>query len=104
MSLTYPQQTNPSINPAQALFASIANAGKPQGKTEFENMKVYNEDGVWLFNISYTKETTDYTIAVLEGLKSIGAIGKYTNEATERAVVDSTNIKNIFQTLTQPQA
>ena len=98
------QENQTQINPAQALFASIANAGKPQGKTEFENMKVYNEDGVWLFNISYTKETTDYTLAVLEGLKSIGAIGKYTNEATERAVVDSTNIKNVFASLVQPQA
>ena len=97
--------TNPTqINPAQALFASIANAGKPQGKTEFKNMKVYDTNGKWCNNVSYTAETEEFTLAMLAGNKALGVIGHYTDEATEREVLDSTNIKSIFHTLTQPQA
>ncbi len=74
---------------------------------EFKTYKLYvegdsvNPNGIWLANISFTKETEEAGIELLNGLQKVGALKSYisSDETIDRVAPKASDIKSIFAKL-----
>ena len=74
---------------------------------EFKTYKLYvegdsvNPNGIWLANISFTKETEEAGIELLNGLQNVGALKSYisSDETIDRVAPKASDIKSIFAKL-----
>ena len=74
---------------------------------EFKTYKIYvegdsvNPNGIWLANISFTKETEEAGIELLNGLQNVGALKSYisSDETIDRVAPKASDIKSIFAKL-----
>ena len=80
---------------------------KGKNAVEFKSFKVYTEgdttnpNGIWLGNISFTKETEEAGLELLKGLVAVGALKSYisSDEESTRIAPNANNIKSIFAKL-----
>ena len=78
-----------------------------KNQVEFKTYKLYvegdsvNPNGIWLANISFTKETEEAGIELLNGLQSVGALKSYisSDETVDRIAPKANDIKSIFAKL-----
>ena len=76
-----------------------------KNQVEFKTYKLYvecedsvNPNGIWLANISFTKETEEAGIELLNGLQNVGALKSYisSDETIDRIAPKASDIKSIF--------
>ena len=79
-----------------------------KNQVEFKTYKLYvegedsvNPNGIWLANISFTKETEEAGIELLNGLQNVGALKSYisSDETIDRIAPKASDIKSIFAKL-----
>ena len=82
-----------------------------KNQVEFKTYKLYVEGdsvnpngilyGIWLANISFTKETEEAGIELLNGLQNVGALKSYisSDETIDRIAPKASDIKSIFAKL-----
>ena len=82
-----------------------------KNQVEFKTYKLYVEGdsvnpngilyGIWLANISFTKETEEAGIELLNGLQKVGALKSYisSDETIDRIAPKASDIKSIFAKL-----
>ena len=78
-----------------------------KNQVEFKTYKLYvegdsvNPNGIWLANISFTKETEEAGIELLNGLQNVGALKSYisSDETIDRIAPKASDIKSIFTKL-----
>ena len=82
-----------------------------KNQVEFKTYRIYVEGdsvnpngilyGIWLANISFTKETEEAGIELLNGLQNVGALKSYisSDETIDRVAPKSSDMKAIFAKL-----
>ena len=79
-----------------------------KNQVEFKTYKLYvegedsvNPNGIWLANISFTKETEEAGIELLNGLQNVGALKSYisSDETIDRIAPKANDMKAIFAKL-----
>ena len=78
-----------------------------KNQVEFKTYKMYTEgdttnpNGIWLGNISFTKETEEAGIELLNGLQNVGALKSYisSDETIDRVAPKASDMKSIFAKL-----
>ena len=78
-----------------------------KNQVEFKTYKLYvegdsvNPNGIWLANISFTKETEEAGIELLNGLQNVGALKSYisSDETVDRIAPKAADMKSIFAKL-----
>ena len=89
----------------QTITLNVPTSKKNQ--VEFKTYKLYvegdtaNPNGIWLGNISFTKETEEAGIELLNGLQNVGALKSYisSDETIDRVAPKASDIKSIFAKL-----
>ena len=80
---------------------------RKSNQVDFKGYKLYvegdsvNPNGIWLANISFTKETEEAGIELLNGLQNVGALKSYisSDETIDRIAPKASDIKSIFAKL-----
>ena len=78
-----------------------------KNQVEFKTYRIYvegdsvNPNGIWLANISFTPETLEAGIELLNGLQNVGALKSYisSDETIDRIAPKASDIKSIFAKL-----
>ena len=89
----------------QTITLNVPTSKKNQ--VDFKGYKLYvegdttNPNGIWLANISFTKETEEAGIELLNGLQNVGALKSYisSDETIDRIAPKASDIKSIFAKL-----
>ena len=89
----------------QTITLNVPTSKKNQ--VEFKTYKMYTEgdtanpNGIWLANISFTKETEEAGLELLNGLQNVGALKSYisSDEKVDRVATKASDIKSIFAKL-----
>ena len=89
----------------QTITLNVPN--RRSNQVEFKTYKLYvegdsvNPNGLWLANISFTKETEEAGIELLKKIQKVGALKSYisSDETVERIAPTAASIASIFANL-----
>ena len=89
----------------QTITLNVPN--RKSNQVDFKGYKMYTEgdtanpNGIWLANISFTKETEEAGIELLNGLQNVGALKSYisSDETIDRIAPKASDMKSIFAKL-----